>query len=141
MRDLCEFETGCRDCTVLHVLMWWDSGESLCLFNLIRSNAMKLSNIGRISVQLVAATLCLTFLDAQAETKPEVSQTASGAPVKVTSKVVPGKVVPKVVAGAGAISGKGDENQFPSGTIPIPPKPKKEGLDAAAATKVKAAQP
>ena len=102
---------------------------------------MKFSHVSRAGTQLIFVSLMLAVGAAQAETKPEVVQAASSAVVKASTKVTTGKVVPKVTTATGAIAGKGDENQFPAGTIPIPPKPKKEGLEAAGALKAKAAQP
>ncbi|MBI5925477.1 MAG: hypothetical protein HY836_07730 [Aquabacterium sp.] len=48
---------------------------------------------------------------------------------------------PKKEGAAVQLSGQGGGNQYPTGTLPIPPKPKKEGLEAAGAIKAKAAQP
>ncbi len=47
----------------------------------------------------------------------------------------------KVTAQTGAVIAKPGDNQYPSGAPVIPPKPKKEGLEAAGAVKAKAAQP
>lgn len=47
----------------------------------------------------------------------------------------------KVAGQAGAVIAKPGDNQYPSGSPIIPPKPKKEGLEAAGAIKAKAAQP
>lgn len=52
-----------------------------------------------------------------------------------------GKVAPKTVGTTGAMINKAGDSSIPSGSIPIPPKPKKEGLEAAGAIKAKAAQP
>lgn len=94
------------------------------------------------SIKWVLAALALTAAAAHAETTPVVKSAASAPVIGAASRVAPGKVVPKVVvAPKGTITSKGDENQYPSGTIPIPPKPKKEGLEAAGAIKAKAAQP
>lgn len=103
---------------------------------------MKFLHVGLAAAKLASVSLLLVAGAAQAaDTKVEVAQAASAAAVKVAPKVAPGKVVPKVTTATGSIAGKGGENQYPSGTIPLPPKPKKEGLDAAAATKIKAVQP
>lgn len=102
---------------------------------------MKFSQASRVGAQLFFVSMMLTALSAQADTKTEVNQAASSAVVKVNPKVAPGKTVPKVTTSTGTVAGKGGENQYPTGTIPIPPKPKKEGLEAAGAVKAKAAQP
>lgn len=103
---------------------------------------MKFSQMGLTGAQLVFVSLMLVVGAAQAETKPEVTQAASAVVLKATPKVATtGKVVPKVTTTTGTIAGKGGENQYPTGTIPVPPKPKKEGLEAAGAVKAKAAQP
>lgn len=47
----------------------------------------------------------------------------------------------KVAGQAGAVIAKPGDNQYPTGAPIIPPKPKKEGLEAAGAIKAKAAQP
>jgi len=94
------------------------------------------------SIKWAFAALALAMGVAQAETTPVVKAAASAAVVEAASKAAPRTVVPKVVAvPKGSITSKGDDNQYPSGTIPIPPKPKKEGLEAAGAIKAKAAQP
>ncbi|HEX5356055.1 MAG TPA: hypothetical protein VFW93_07545 [Aquabacterium sp.] len=102
---------------------------------------MKFSHVGRVSVLLASGLLSLAVGAAQAEVKTEVSQAAASAVTKTNPKVTPGKVVPKVTTATGAIEVKGGDNQYPTGTIPVPPKPKKEGLEAAGAIKAKAAQP
>lgn len=78
-----------------------------------------------------------------ADTSTVASTAASAAVVKQTSEAtlngqVPKKVVPTAT---GTIAVKGGDRQYPAGTIPIPPKPKKEELEAAGAIKAKAAQP
>ena len=103
---------------------------------------MKFSRMSQAASKLAIVSLLLAAgLTHAADSKVEVPLQAASAvsAERVAPKVTPGKVVPKVTTGT--IAGKGGENQYPSGTIPLPPKPKKEGLDAAAATKVKAAQP
>lgn len=93
------------------------------------------------SIKWVFAALALAMGVAHAETTPVVKAAASAAVMDAASKAAPRTVVPKVVvAPKGTITSKGGENQYPSGTIPIPPKPKKEGLEAGA-IKAKAAQP
>lgn len=86
----------------------------------------------------------LTLLGVGAVQAAEVAAERATPVVTAASAVIKtpaGKVVPKTVGTAGATINKGGDSSIPSGTIPIPPKPKKEGLDAAAATKIKAAQP
>jgi len=105
---------------------------------------MNFLQMSRAGVQLAFISFTLVVGSAQAETKAEVVQAASSAVVKASPKVAAGKVVPKVTTATGALAVKGDENQFPSGTIPIPPKPKKDGAEAAAAAaalKAQAVQP
>lgn len=68
------------------------------------------------------------------------SQAASAVVSKTAVKPVAGKVV-KTPVTVGGVAAKGDENQYPTGSMPIPPKPKKEGLEAAGALKAKTAQP
>ncbi len=103
---------------------------------------MRFLQINARGIKWALAVLALTMGSAQAETTPAVKAAASATAVGAASRVAPGKVVPKVVvAPKGTVTSKGDENQYPSGTIPIPPKPKKEGLEAAGAIKAKAAQP
>lgn len=46
---------------------------------------------------------------------------------------------PKKEGVAVQLSGQGGGNQYPTGTLPIPPKPKKDALEAAGALKAKAA--
>lgn len=100
---------------------------------------MKFSQVKKINTALIPVSLMLLMGLTHAATSEPVAA-ASGAVVKVNPKVITsGKVTPK--ATTGTVAGKGDENQFPSGTIPVPPKPKKEGLEAAGAVKAKAAQP
>lgn len=104
---------------------------------------MKFLQMSQAAGKLVL--MCLLFSTAAshaADVKVEATQAASAATTnRVTPKVAPGKVVPKVATSTGAIAGKGGDNQYPAGTIPLPPKPKKEGLEAAGAVKAKAAQP
>lgn len=73
--------------------------------------------------------------------KPAASATLAASAVKAT--IAPaGKVPTKTVPVAtGAVIGKGGDSSIPAGSVPIPPKPKKEGLEAAGAIKAKAAQP
>lgn len=47
----------------------------------------------------------------------------------------------KVTAQTGGVIAKPGDNQYPTGAPIIPPKPKKEGLEAAGAVKAKAVQP
>lgn len=103
---------------------------------------MRFPQIKAGSIKWVLAILAVTMGSAQADTTPAVKAAASATVAGAASRVAPGAVVPKVVvAPKGTVTSKGDENQYPSGTIPIPPKPKKEGLEAAGAIKAKAAQP
>lgn len=55
--------------------------------------------------------------------------------------VVKPAIAGKAATTTGSIAGKAGDNQYPSGTPIVPPKPKKEGLEAAGAIKAKAAQP
>lgn len=100
---------------------------------------MKFSQVKKFSINLIPVSMVLAMGMAHAATTEPVAAAVSGAVVKANPKVTTGKVTPKVTTGA--IAGKGDENQYPSGSIPVPPKPKKEGLEAAGAIKAKAAQP
>lgn len=102
---------------------------------------MKFSSMTMFSIKLIPISVMLAVGVAQAAAnEPVATVAASAAVVKANPKVVTtGKVTPKVTTGT--IAGKGGENQYPSGTIPVPPKPKKEGLEAAGAIKAKAAQP
>lgn len=66
---------------------------------------------------------------AHAETTPAAAVvTSASAVVKGASPAVE-KLNPKVL-GAGGIKSTGDSS-IPAGSLPIPPKPKKEGLEAA----------
>lgn len=101
---------------------------------------MKFLQAKKFNVHLIAVSLMLAMGMTHAATSEPVATAASGTVLKVNPKVVTtGKVTSKVTTGT--IAGKGGENQFPAGTIPVPPKPKKEGLEAAGAIKAKAAQP
>lgn len=100
---------------------------------------MKLSEFFLMGAKAALVLLSLSAAHATTATPTVAKQAASGVVVKANPKVTTGKVEPKVTTGT--IAGKGDENQFPTGTIPIPPKPKKEGLEAAGAVKAKTAQP
>lgn len=101
---------------------------------------MKISSMLTFSIKLIPLSMMLAMGVSQAATPEPAAVAASGTVVKSNPKVVTtGKVTPKVTTGT--IAGKGDENQFPAGSIPVPPKPKKEGLEAAGAIKAKAAQP
>lgn len=74
--------------------------------------------------------------------KPAAASAVVAVQASAVSKAVVGKVPTKPVATNGtAITGKAGDSSIPSGSIPIPPKPKKEGLEAAGAIKAKAAQP
>ena len=59
-------------------------------------------------------------------------------PAKTASAAVQGQVRlnGKVQATTGAVVGKQGDNQYPSGTIITPPKPKKDGPEAAAVISV-----
>lgn len=102
---------------------------------------MKFSQMSQAAGKLAIVSLLLAAGVSHAvDSKVEAPQAASVASAaRVAPKVAPGKVIPKVTTGT--IAGKGGENQYPAGTIPLPPKPKKEGLEAAGAVKAKAAQP
>lgn len=95
----------------------------------------------RVSQSLLLALAALGATHAGAA---EVVSPAASAAVNKAVIVKPavGKVVVKTPATAGGVTAKGDDNQYPTGSMPIPPKPKKEGLEAAgAAVKAKAVQP
>lgn len=104
---------------------------------------MKFSQSNRACMKLVLMASVLMAGAAHAATTPEVVQAASGVATKAPTRVNTGtgKAVPKVTGTAGTITSKGDDSQYPSGTIPVPPKPKKEGLEQTPAIKanVKAA--
>jgi hypothetical protein len=101
---------------------------------------MKFSPMTKFSIKLIPISVMLAMGVAHAATNEPVAAAASGVVGKTNPKVATtGKIAPKVTTGA--IASKGDENQFPSGSIPVPPKPKKEGLEAAGALKAKTAQP
>jgi len=73
--------------------------------------------------------------------EPAIQQAASGAVTKSAERVsAGGQVTKKIVvpATAGGVTAKGGEKEYPAGTMPIPPKPKKEALEAAGALKAKA---
>jgi hypothetical protein len=101
---------------------------------------MKFSSMTMFSIKLIPISVMLAMGVTHAATTEPVAAATSGAVVKANPKVVTtGKGTSKVTTGT--IAGKGDENQYPAGSIPVPPKPKKEGLEAAGAIKAKAAQP
>lgn len=98
---------------------------------------------------LVCALFVGSMLTASAMAA-EVAAAASGAAVRasqVTNKanLAVGAKTPvatgKVATQTGGVIGKAGDNQYPTGAPVIPPKPKKEGLEAAGAIKAKAAQP
>ena len=91
-----------------------------------------------------ALLVALASLGAVHAGAAEVASPAASAAVSKTAvKPAVGKVVVKTPATAAAVTAR-DDNQYPTGSIPIPPKPKKDGPEAAAAAaavKAKAAQP
>jgi hypothetical protein len=100
---------------------------------------MSLANWTRVS--LIAAMSLGVSLAHAANEAPEMPKVAaSGVKLRDVKPAAGGVVkVPEVKGTAGGVTGKGGERQYPSSTIPIPPKPKKEGLEAAEAIKAKAA--
>ncbi|WP_152606475.1 hypothetical protein [Aquabacterium sp. NJ1] len=96
---------------------------------------------------LLASLLAISAYPTHAENAPapKAAVMTASAATGAASRVVatPGKVTPVVPKGstAGGVVMKNGENQYPTGQLPIPPKPKKEGLEAAGAVKAKAAQP
>ncbi|MGC4059956.1 MAG: hypothetical protein QM749_03520 [Aquabacterium sp.] len=66
---------------------------------------------------------------ASAVVSKEVAKRAGTVAVKPAAATVAGKVAVKT----GATVGKADDNQYPSGSPIVPPKPKKDGPEAAAA--------
>lgn len=105
-----------------------------------------MSSIRFLTLGSLVVGLLATAGTAYAASSAEVATAASAvaadkAAVKpAVGKVVVGKVVVKVPATAGGVVSKGGEREYPSGNIPIPPKPKKEVLETGA-IKAKAAQP
>jgi len=97
------------------------------------------TSVGRVAqTALIAIGFCASVAHAATDA---VTQAASGAVVKkMEGAKVSGQALKKdIPATAGSISVKGGEREFPAGTIPIPPKPKKDALEAAGALKAKAA--
>lgn len=87
---------------------------------------------------LMLLGLTLSVGAAQAVTTSEVGQAASAAiGKKVEIKPAGATGAVKVPATAGGIAAKGGGNEYPSGTSPIPPKPKKEGLEAVSGVAIK----
>lgn len=135
-----------RFARLLRVYLWTGGGilRSYFFFN-IWSQTMDLSQRKGSSLWfpqalvLAMAALGVTHVGAAEVVSPAASATVSRTIVKPTV----GKVVVKTPATVGGVTAVGGENQYPTGSIPIPPKPKKEGLEGAA-IKVqagKAAQP
>lgn len=94
----------------------------------------------RLSFMTLSVLACSAWA---AKDTPESVQAAS-AVVKSTTVLKSAGVskgAANVPATTGTVVGKGGEREYPSGSIPTPPKPKKEGLEAAGAIKAKAAQP
>lgn len=95
----------------------------------------------------VASTVVFYALPAQAaDTRPVVSAASAVKASAAASAVAGGasgavKKNTGVATGTATIGARGGENAYPTGGILIPPKPKKEGLEAAGAVKAKAAQP
>lgn len=75
----------------------------------------------------------------------QVASPAASAAVKHRGAAVSGEanvgVAKKNATAAGGLSVAGGEKSLPAGGLVVPPKPKKEGLEAAGAVKAKAAQP
>lgn len=105
---------------------------------------MKSHHIVPVACGLVAGVfLCLTGIARAAE--GQVVAPAASAAVKQREVAASGAVnvgiAKKGTTAAGGISANGGERSIPVGGLIIPPKPKKEGLEAAGAVKAKAAQP
>lgn len=98
---------------------------------------MKFSHVNRIGAQLALTSLVLAATTAGAATTETVTQAASGVVAKESPKVTTGKVIPKVTTATGAVTGVAGGNQYPAGTIPTPPKPKKDGPAVAGSIAVK----
>lgn len=100
-----------------------------------------MSSIRFLTLGSLVVGLLATAGTAYAASSAEVATAASAvAADKAAVKPAVGKVVVKVPATAGGVVSKGGEREYPSGNIPIPPKPKKEVLETGA-IKAKAAQP
>lgn len=94
---------------------------------------MKFSQMKQVGTYLALISTALLATTAGAATTLEVTHAASAVVAKDAPKVDVGKVVPKVTT-TGTVTGNAGNNQYPSGTVPIPPKPKKEGPMATAGT-------
>lgn len=93
----------------------------------------------------LAAGLFLCLMGAANAAEGQVVAPAASAVVKQRAVAASGAanigVVKKGATTAGGLSTAGGEKSLPAGGLIIPPKPKKEGLEAAGAVKAKAAQP
>ena len=78
------------------------------------------------SVVLLSLSIpAITF--AEKVSTPKAAIVSASAASRI--EVAPSKVTPKtpVAATTGGVVSKGGENQYPTGQLPIPPKPKKDG--------------
>lgn len=101
---------------------------------------MKSTVLMRVAaVMLVAASVSANLYAADAGNVVAGGKVTAGAASAAVLK--PNVATTKTTATAGAVVGRAGDNQYPSGTPVVPPKPKKEGLEAAGAIKAKAAQP
>jgi hypothetical protein len=102
---------------------------------------MKSPLLSRVSfaVAFLAAGALVSLDVAAAETTGAAGATMAAKEVARSSSAVVAKpLAVKPVAKAGAALNSAGDNQFPSGAPIVPPKPKKDGPEAAAAAAIKA---
>ncbi|TAK85315.1 MAG: hypothetical protein EPO09_20230 [Aquabacterium sp.] len=116
---------------------------SATFYYLIVGVNMKSTVVMRVaSVVFVAALASTSSYAAEATGAVVSNKVASGVATAASAVVLkPGVATNKPATTAGSVVGRAGDNQYPSGTPVVPPKPKKEGLEAAGAIKAKAAQP
>lgn len=85
-------------------------------------------SLGTIAVLALCALTSHAAMAAEAASAVVAKEVVKRADAVGTKPATTGKVVVK----AGAVIGKSDDNQYPSGSPIIPPKPKKEELEGAA---------
>lgn len=104
---------------------------------------MKSAMTLRVSLGSVSAFVFGTLISLNAVAADVASAVVAGKAVvrSASAPAVKPAITGKTVTTTGAVAGKAGDNQYPSGTPIVPPKPKKEGLEAAGAIKAKAAQP
>lgn len=93
----------------------------------------------------LAAGLFLSLTGTANAAEGQVAAPSASAVVKqrefAASGAINAGVVKKGTTAAAGVSVAGGEKSLPAGGLIVPPKPKKEGLEAAGAVKAKVAQP